>query len=222
MSGIPGSPPGPVPGPAEPGLLQPAAPGGRAPVVPGGLAGALFAGRSPRELLSLLGEGDPLHLFGRAAASVRAAARLLEVDRVHRRALARVALAAPLYGGEPELGSWIGARVEEAMEDLLRADREELRQGNAVLEPWDPRFAFLTQSFGIPPGSTLRASVAFNSLGPAVRRAFFRVVVEGKSVERCLAEGLGPRDDLRERCRAAFRALFGEDREESPCARIVP
>ena len=193
---------------------------------PPGLVAALFSGRAPRELLALLGEGDPLHLYGRAAAGVRAAARLLEVDRVHLRTLARVALAAPRYAGDPEFGVWVEARVEEAMEDLLRADREELRQGNAVLEPWDARFAFLTQSFGVPPGATLRASVAFNSLAPAVRRAFFRVVVEGKSVERCLAEGLGPRDELRERCRQAFRALFGDDetrpRGEAPVLRTQP
>jgi hypothetical protein len=89
----------------------------------------------------------------------------------------------------------------------MEEDAETLRSGIPVPGPGEGHYAFLTALLGIEPNLGPTACVAFNALPPEVRRAFFAVVVEGKRLNRYVAEGNGSPQEVKERLARAFRAL---------------
>lgn len=71
----------------------------------------------------------------------------------------------------------------------------------------DVRFAFLAETLGIPVALARRACVAFNYLPDRIRGAYYAVLVEGKTVNRYVAEGHGPPERVRADIEAAIRAI---------------
>jgi hypothetical protein len=170
------------------------------------LPAGLFDGGSPREILNRLLDGDPLQIGERTRARLTSTARLIDPERWTVRSMARVAFAAPRWDKAGALAAWIDAQIERAAEDLLDEDRAALIEPTVVAES-EARHAFLVQALGIEPEIALRACVVFNDLPFQVRRAFWALVVEGKSMASCVAEGLGSRQQVRADVRRALSAL---------------
>lgn len=158
---------------------------------------ALLRGESAREILKRLLDGDPLELGARCRDRIETRAYLLDVARLHLRAVARVARAAQGRDGRMSLGEFIMERIEYSMQELIQEDREEELSGIPCADPEDGRFAFLAETLGIPTALARRACVAFNYLPERVRCAYFAVLVQGKTVNRYVAEGHGPPEKVR-------------------------
>jgi hypothetical protein len=167
----------------------------------------ILSQESPKRVLSRLVDGDPLEIQARCKEHVYDQAWLLSVSRVHLRSVARIAHAAMRYRGEPALDAWLKERVEQSTLELLEEDLEEERVGIPPAEPWDPRYAFVSEALGIEPTLARRACVEFNLLPHEVRCAYFAVVVEGKTIHRHVAEGHGPPDQARSHLKLALRTL---------------
>ena len=153
---------------------------------------ALLRGGSSREILERIFEGDPLEIEARCRERIESRAYLLDAGRLHLRAVARVARAAPGWKGEPSLAEFIMERIDYSAQELIQEDREEELSGTPPADPQDPRFTLLTETLGIPIALARRACVAFNYLPERVRCAYFAVLVRGKTVNRYVAEGHGP------------------------------
>jgi DNA-directed RNA polymerase specialized sigma24 family protein len=164
---------------------------------------------SPREILRRIGDGDPLEIIPRSIDYARELAVLIDARRLAIRAMARTAHAAPRYSGTPPLDEWLRKMIDISVNDLIREDREEERAGIPPSEPWDPRFAFVSETFGVEPGAARRASIAFNVLPSDVRRAFFAIAVDRKKLNRYVAEGNGPPEKVRAHVRRALEAISG-------------
>ena len=67
---------------------------------------ALLRGGSSREILERIFEGDPLEIEARCRERIETRAYLLDAGRLHLRAVARVARAAPGWKGEPSLAEF--------------------------------------------------------------------------------------------------------------------
>ncbi len=167
----------------------------------------LLRGRDPESILSRISQGDPLRLCDLIGKHLRGRSLMIDPDRVHEKALAVIALAAA-RSAEPRFGpEWILEALDLAIERILREDREEERVA-AGCPPENPaHYAFIHLAFATEPGMTRTAAVAFNNLPQLARRGFYALLVEGKSVEDCLAEGLGPREVLRMNILQSLKAL---------------
>jgi hypothetical protein len=176
--------------------------------VPGDYPGrAILGSRSPRVVLTRLIDGDPLEIEARCRERILEQALLLALQRVHLRAVARIAHCAPRYRGSPRLDVWLDACIDESLQDLVEEDREEEISGLPPTEPWDPRFAFVSETLGLEPALARRACVRFNMLPDEVRRAYFAIAIEGKTIHRYVAEGNGPPDRVRGFLARALTAL---------------
>lgn len=167
----------------------------------------LLSGGSPREILEHLVDGDPLELGARCRERIEESAYLLDPDRLHLRAVARVAHAAARWRGEPALDQWLGERIERSMDELMDEDREDERSGIPPGEPWGARDSFLSETLGLEPTLARRACVAFNRLPFEVRSAYFAVAVQGKTVSQQATEGNGPPAAVRANVVRAVRAI---------------
>ena len=103
----------------------------------------------------------------------------------------------------------------------MEEDREAERAGQPLDGGQDPRYIFLSEALGVEASLARRVAVVFNDLPPAQRRVFYAVVVQGKSLNRHVAEGNGPPDRVREDLKSALLALSllqdpGEGRGGSP------
>lgn len=162
---------------------------------------------SARAILARLIDGDPFEIEARCIERLGALALLLDVRRVHLRTIARVAHAAPRYRGDPPLAQWLAGIVDASAKELVGEDREEARSEVPTNESWDPRYAFLSEAMGIEPTQARRACIAFNVLPIDVRRAYYAVVVEGRTINRYVAEGNGPPDRVRLLLSTAINAI---------------
>lgn len=151
----------------------------------------VLSAASPREVLARLMNGDPLGLAETIEARLRERAFLLDADRVFLRSAARCARFAVRYRGDPTLERWLAERVDEAIGDLLDAEREAERTGAEPAPEQLAVFETLARPLGIEPLSALRACAAHNRLPLEERRAFRELVIEGRSLDE-LAQG-GPR-----------------------------
>ena len=153
---------------------------------------SLLRGGNAREILERILDGDPLELEARCRERIERRAYLLDLGRLHLRVVARVARAAPSWNGTPSLADFIMERIEYSMQELIQEDREEELSGSPAADPHDPRFRLLVETLGIPIALARRASLAFNYLPERVRCAYFAVLVQGRTVNRYVAEGHGP------------------------------
>ena len=165
-------------------LIPPGPPGAKSPARCRDYPGAeLLRGDSARRTLARIHDGDPLGLGPRCSERLRERAILLGGERVLARALVRVALRAPTYEGVPPLELWLEQRIDRAIDDLL---------GEPPAETGDAHFAFLSETLGVEPPLARKAAIVFNDLPATIRRTFWEIVVQGKTVRRWVAEGHGP------------------------------
>ena len=159
----------------------------------------ILAGSGSSALLPRLLQGDPLDLRARVARALERRALVLDAERAFLRAVARTARLAQRYRGEPALGTWLDQRVDEALDQLLGEDRQgELLQAPSGACP------SLCRPLGFEPCDARRILTALNSRPLAERRAFWELVVAGKSFD-----GLGPQAvSTARRARAALVALL--------------
>ncbi len=166
----------------------------------------LLQGPSPRAVLTTIERGDPLGVEGRAVERVKKRALLVEVPRVVVKALANIAFQARRYRGQMLLETWLGDRVDEALNDTLLEAQEEDALGlpsNDALEA----HMHLAQALGTEVGLVRRLCIVFNGLPARVRRVFFELHMLGKSIDECVAAGHGTREEVERRYRCALRSM---------------
>jgi len=142
----------------------------------------LLAGDSPAAILDRIARGDPLGIEARCKRHSSENALLLDSERLITRALAHTARRAVGYRGEPPLDSWLADRIEDAAAELLSEDVEAVRNQDPI-DRSDLRYRFLADALGVDAHVALRATAAFNDLPPDVRRDFWAVVREGKTIQ---------------------------------------
>lgn len=164
----------------------------------------ILSDRSPRVILERILDGDPLDMDGRCFLRLRHNATLIDADRLYNRATAWVAHQATAYDGTPPLADWLNQCIDSTIRNLLDEDMELERQGIPPTTPWDPAFSFLTETLGVEPPIARKCAVVFNNLPIPVRKSFWVVVMQGKSLNRAVAEGLGPPEKAEGRVRYAM------------------
>jgi DNA-directed RNA polymerase specialized sigma24 family protein len=148
----------------------------------------ILGGSSPREVLARFHADDPLGLRRCVASVLRRRSYLFDADRVHLRAMARCARFATRYRGQPPLGTWLGERVEEALLDLLHEDLEGERRGQPLGSFERSGFEDLAGPLGLDPERMRAVCVAFNHRPEVERRAFFALVIEGRTLDEVASE----------------------------------
>jgi len=171
---------------------------------------ALITGASFEEKLQVVAEGDPLGLIGLADERVRARWLFLDPGRVFEESVFQVVAVSALLTREDDLRCWLVARVDEAIEHLLRRDGELLLEDQLPEAPVRANEAYLSGCFALPPALAFRAAARFNWLPERSRRCYFAVVVEGRSLSQCLESGLGPREELRDHVTLAIETVLSE------------
>ena len=166
-------------------------------------ARALLQGRSPKEILSRIVGGDPLHLRARVGRALEEQALFLDADRVCLRALALTSRAAVRYRGQPELEEWLGARVDEALAELLEEGPE---SGGAA-----GAFESLATPLGLDPRALGRACGRFHRLPLADRRAFFDLVLQARSLDDLARASAESATEIARRARRGLDALLAAD-----------
>jgi hypothetical protein len=167
---------------------------------------SLLTGAAPREVLKRLIEGDPFGLEARARDYLAETALMLDVERLYLRTAARIAYASYDAEAITSVSGFLRECMEVAAEDLLSDDLEAQRC-SAPVEPTDARFSFLAESLGVRPEVARKACVVFNGLPPIVRRAYWALVVEGRSMSRCISLGLGTRSEVENCVKRAVLAI---------------
>lgn len=167
----------------------------------------VLAGRSPREILARLVDGDPLDLRARCALRVRSQAVLLDVDRLHLRTMAHVARHAPAYTGSPPIDAWLGEQIRKATQELLQEDAELVASGAIPEAPADERLLLIANTFGIDSALMGRCCVAFNRTAYEARTAFYGLVLDGKDLEAWCKENSTTASRARASLRSALWAL---------------
>lgn len=167
----------------------------------------LFAGRSALEILRAIMKDDRLELWPRCADRLLERCYLVDMERLVARSAARVAYAGQTYDGVPEFTEFVRERIDHAMDELMREDREEERAGKPVVPGEDSRYRFVSEVLGMELGVTRRGVCHFNVLDERIRHAFFALVVQSKRLRRYVAEGYGPPERVRENLRIAFEQL---------------
>jgi DNA-directed RNA polymerase specialized sigma24 family protein len=168
----------------------------------------LLAGASPREVLARLLNGDPLDVRRAVARRLRERAYLFDADRVHLGAVARCARFALRYRGQPELDAWLADIVDQTLLDLLR--EEQIGERSNAPTPEDDRsvYADLARPLGLEPTAMRAACAAFNREGEPERRAFYALVIEGRSLDELARENREPATDIARRARRALEAVL--------------
>jgi hypothetical protein len=172
---------------------------------------SFLRGNAAEVLAHLTQGGDPLRLVERSAMRLRQRWILLDPDRVYYRALGVCADAAPCEEPTKDLEAWAIAKIDLAIEQLVREDRE-AEAANPGVPPegagtGELYFPLLTDCFMIDDELSRAASVAFNALPPEPRRALFELLVEGRKVTECVEGGPWNHDALKAAVRTAISTL---------------
>ena len=169
---------------------------------------ALLQGRSPKEILSRIVAGDPLRMRPRVAQHLEQQALLLDTDRVVLRALAIAARAAPRYHGQPALEEWLGARVDEAVRELLGEGDGEPRPSAPATPQRPGAFESLAPPLGLDPRAMACACARFHRLPLADRRAFFDLVLHARPLDVLSRASGESATEFARRARRALEALL--------------
>jgi len=165
-----------------------------------------FLRGEPREIHARMLDSDPLRLRERCAVRLRQLWLLIEPDRAFARAAASVALAAQLDDPPADLESWVQARIDQALQQILEADRLAELAGDP-LDAEQRNFPLLTSSLLVDPDKVRAIGFAFHALDDLSRRAFFELMIEGREVLEVLDAGPWDADQLHDHLSAALRAL---------------
>jgi len=165
-----------------------------------------FLRGEPREIHARMLENDPLRLRERCAVRLRERWLLVEPDRAFARAAARVALSVALEDPPANLERWTLERIDQALDQILEADR----QAELVGDPPDEEqrtFPLLTDSLLVDPARVRAVALSFHALDELARRAFFELLIEGHEVPAVLESGPWDADQLHDHVTSALRAL---------------
>ena len=140
---------------------------------------AHLTGRSADALLDRIADGDPLGIRTLVGERIRAAAVLVDVDRVQLRALAAVAFECAA-SGPPDRKTKLVALVDRSIVEIV----EEASLARADEEDSVPSlFATFAEPLELDASALWRACDAFNACDLEERRAFFELVVERATLE---------------------------------------
>ncbi len=170
---------------------------------------ALLARGTPREILARIVPDDPLGLRERVRNRLRERAFLLDVERVHLRALARCASRAPRYRGRPALDVWLDRRVEEAIEDVRLLCEEppgEPSDETGRLRP--DAIEHFAAALGLDAAALREGLASFHELPAGEREVFFRLVLEGGSLDEVARALKLSGGETARRARRAFEAVL--------------
>jgi len=134
---------------------------------------------TPREVLARISAGDPLDLRARVAAHLSEACLLIDADRLQVRALAHCARRALQLRASDSLDAFLRARVADAAEELMREDREALRNGRSSSGALDE----LALPLGLDPARAREACARFNDSDSTDREACFQLLVVGADID---------------------------------------
>jgi hypothetical protein len=168
---------------------------------------SFLRGEDASEILARVSEGDPLRLEEATARRLREAWYLLEPERVFHRALAVCAKAASKEDPPHDLRAWTSAKIDVAIEQLVRADHEAEQAHPTLLSEAEKVFPLLTDSLMLDPELVRFASVAFNALDPLPRRAFFELMIQGREVGEVIEAGPWDEDGLYAAIQTALATL---------------
>ena len=134
--------------------------------------GGQTPGPGSRSVLERIARGDPLRMAERCRERLRQRALLISLRRLVARSLARTAAAARRKPAAVPIDAWLAERIDEAVEDLLREDRD--RSAAAA----DPRYRFAAEALAVSSDLARRVCVAFNELPFCERRHYWSSFVE--------------------------------------------
>jgi DNA-directed RNA polymerase specialized sigma24 family protein len=172
---------------------------------------SLLQGRSPKEILSRIVSGDPLRLRARAGRGLEAQALLLDADRVFLRALALTSRAAVRYRGQPEIEEWLGARVDDALREILEEGEEAPRPEGTGISRGPDAFETMAAPLGLDPRTLARACARFHRLPFPDRRAFFDLVLHARSLDELARASGESATEIARRARRGLEALLAAD-----------
>ena len=172
---------------------------------------SLLQGRSPKEILSRIVSGDPLRLRARTSRGLEAQALLLDADRVFLRALALTSRAAVRYRGQPEIEVWLGARIDEALQEILAEGEDPPRQEGTGVSRAAGAFETMAAPLGLDPRALSRACARFHRLPFPDRRAFFDLVLHARSLDELARANGESATEIARRARRGLEALLAAD-----------
>lgn len=168
-----------------------------------------------QEVFARLSQADPLHLREGAARRLREVWFLLDPDRVFHRAIAVCADAVPCEAPPEDLSAWARRKIDLAIEQLVHADHDAELAHPELLTDEEKAFPLLTDCLMLEPDLVRAASVAFNSLEPLPRRAFFELLIEGREPPEMIEAGPWDEDAIYEAIQTAL-ATLGLDVQPEP------
>ena len=174
----------------------------RRPARPARNTRALLTG-SPRTILKRLAEGDPLGLRERVDARLRERWLLLDVERVHLRAMALVAHRAGSWSGRPGLEHWLTNQVDAAIDEV----RAEAGPGDGPREGPGAADA-IAAALGLEPRVARRLQAIFDGRSEAERRIFIRIVLDGEEIGQVAREEQASITEVGRRARVVLEALM--------------
>jgi len=177
---------------------------------------SFLRGGDASEILAHLSEGDPLRLQELSARRLREVWYLLEPERVYLRSLAVCAKAASKEDPPQDLSAWKLAKVDLAIEQLVRKDHEAERAHPELVDEEEKVFPLLTDSLMLDPELVRFASTSFNALDALPRRAFFELLIEGREVADVVEAGPWDEDGLYEAIQTALATVALDVPPEPP------
>ncbi len=168
---------------------------------------AVLSGKSSREILARIVDGDPLELRARCELRLRSQALLLDGHRLQLRSAAHAARHAPGYVGLPPIDVWLNERIRKSVQELLRDDAELVAAGVSPEAPDDDRLLIIANTFGIDPNLIGRGCSAFNRIGFEARAAFHALVLEAQDPAAWCRENSTTTARALAALRSAMRAL---------------
>ena len=130
-------------------------------------------------------------LMDTVVARVRERAVLLDLPSLMPRSAARFAYRAAEAAEAPDLDAWMASCVDDAIDDSLAHDKQDVVLGNLALSGADDtRVPFIVSLVGSEPGLVLEGVVRFNSLPKQSRLAFLAVFVEQRTLADCVESGM--------------------------------
>jgi len=181
---------------------------------------SFLRGENASRISERLSQGDPLRLRERTALRLRERWILLEPDRVLYRALGVCADAALLDDPPPDLEAWVGLKVDLAIEQLVLGDRDAERAQPDLSSDEEREFPLLTECLMLDPELVRAATVAFNRLDALPRRAFFELMILGRTHEEVIEAGPWDEDGLYAAIQTALATLGLDAQPEPPEDRV--
>ena len=134
---------------------------------------------TPREVLARISAGDPLGVRFFVAEYLHRSHQLIDADRLHLRGLAHCARRALQLRGSDGLDAFIKARVFDAGMELLREDREALRNGSASRGNLEQ----IARPLGLDPARVRSACARFNEADAVDRAAAFALLIRDEDID---------------------------------------